>query len=102
MTSYARRPERTHKALGRRFNKRRRPYCKYCKRLLDPPGSKSGLAFTKDHVKPKSQGGTRTVPCCWTCNQIKGQMMPREWFRFMDQNPQWWKTHNPKKGNSNA
>lgn len=46
---------------------------------------------TRDHVLPRSRGGTRTVICCATCNGIKGDMLPDAWERFMAANPRWWK-----------
>lgn len=47
---------------------------------------------TRDHVLPRSRGGRVTVPACWTCNNIKGDMTPQQWEAFMQANPQWWIT----------
>ena len=37
-----------------------------------------------DHVIPMSRGGDNTldnlVPCCWPCNQDKGNRTPEEWL----------------------
>lgn len=40
---------------------------------------------------PKSKGGRQTVPCCFTCNQLKGSKKPEKWQKFMIENPEWWK-----------
>jgi len=67
-------------------------YCCYCKRgPLEPSTSRSNLAFTRDHVNPKANGGGKTVPCCRKCNNLKSDLHPREWFWFIDHHPRWWK-----------
>lgn len=42
-----------------------------------------------DHVIPMSRGGANTldnlVPCCWPCNQDKGNRTPEEWLAGMPQ-----------------
>ena len=96
MTSYDRRPERLRKAKRKRFGKGKRKRCTYCKRELTRASSPSGLAFTKDHVMPRALGGVKTVPCCRTCNQMKGDMHPNEWRAFTEANPGWWRTHEQK------
>lgn len=68
------------------------PYCKYCKRLLTPSGEQAGTALTFDHVKPQSDGGWRRVPCCRTCNQLKGNLPMEDWFWFIGAFKRWWKT----------
>ncbi len=40
--------------------------CCYCGRFV--------RRITRDHVHPKHQGGTTTLPCCNACNQFKGGM----------------------------
>lgn len=45
--------------------------CPYCGRELNESN------FTKDHVLPKSKGGSQTVPCCFECNQLKGDHKPK-------------------------
>lgn len=65
--------------------------CAYCKRKLEASTAKSWLAATRDHVKPKSRGGTYTVWACKKCNAIKGSMAYRQWLDFMDHNPGWWR-----------
>lgn len=41
---------------------------------------------TKDHDVPLSKGGDDSIgnilPCCWPCNQAKGQMTGEEFRRF--------------------
>ncbi len=55
--------------------KRKSGHCVYCGRP-----SKS---LTKDHVVPRSQGGTsessNVVKCCQSCNASKGNMTPEQW-----------------------
>lgn len=64
--------------------------CHYCGRIMAPNGQTGALAQTEDHVWPKSLGGVRTVPCCFTCNNMKGQMTPEQWLAFRQENPRWW------------
>lgn len=66
--------------------------CHYCSRPLQPRGTDSPLAATRDHVVPKSKGGRKTVPCCRTCNEIKADRLPDEWAAYMAENPMWWGT----------
>lgn len=66
--------------------------CCYCKRRLEAPTSPSRLAYTRDHVKPRAAGGTKTVPCCRQCNQLKGNLHPSVWRWFTINYPGWWKT----------
>ncbi len=65
--------------------------CTYCHRDMIP-GKTNATRPTRDHVQPRSRGGKKTVPCCFKCNQAKADMSPREWQRFMDKFPEWWKT----------
>ena len=69
----------------------RRPFCCYCKRTLEAPSARSNLAFTRDHIMPVARGGTRKVPCCRQCNQLKGSLHPASWRVFTDNFPRWWK-----------
>jgi hypothetical protein len=62
-------------------------HCSYCKREMIPY---SDTHPTRDHVYPKSLGGTRTVWACVTCNQMKADMLPDHWDAFMAANPGWW------------
>jgi HNH endonuclease len=71
--------------------------CHWCGRDLLSSQSKSGVAATRDHVFPKCKGGRQTVWSCWTCNCLKGEMLPREWVEFRAANPEWWKL-GPKPG----
>jgi hypothetical protein len=64
--------------------------CTWCRRRLEPVGSHSRLAATRDHILPRSRGGSRTVWCCRQCNCLKGDMMPEDWSAFMRRNPEWW------------
>lgn len=65
--------------------------CAYCKRALAGTTARSGLMATRDHVKPQWLGGGRTVWACFTCNNLKGGMLPAQWTAFMEANPEWWK-----------
>lgn len=72
--------------------------CDYCEREIstrlvpDDP-----LRATRDHVIPRSKGGTKTVFACLACNNIKGDMMPDEWSAYMAENPRWWTRYNSSK-----
>lgn len=63
--------------------------CPYCERAMDRFGE-PGLAPTRDHVVPRSRGGTRKIVCCSRCNHVKRNLMPDEWEAFMAANPGWW------------
>lgn len=69
--------------------------CTWCRRpMISHDGYtpiRDGRTRTRDHKYPKRLGGTKTVPCCYACNQVKGGMDLREWFDFMSQNPKWWR-----------
>ena len=73
------------------------PLCSYCVRQMDPRGTLSLLEWTDDHIIPawlRGRGGrpygSPVVPCCWHCNQIKGEMPPEWWRMFMEMIPEWW------------
>ena len=70
---------------------RRKKHCYYCKRQLSAPSDRSRTAATRDHIRPKHEGGRRTVPCCRQCNQLKGGMSIEEWRGVMSEFPEWWK-----------
>ena len=46
------------------------------------------LMLTKDHVTPKSCGGTdedsNIQTLCWTCNQLKGSLTQDEFIEYME------------------
>lgn len=67
-------------------------HCCYCKRQLTPSGTDRGDAATKDHVRPQSDGGYITVPCCRTCNFLKGHSDMHGWWWFVHAFPRYWKT----------
>lgn len=56
-----------------RTNPKRRG-CPYCGRLIVPGHPE--LAPTRDHVLPRSKGGTALLIVCWRCNNDKGDTMP--------------------------
>ncbi len=76
--------------------------CAYCERRLEAPTSPSKLAATRDHVVPRSAGGTEKVWCCRQCNSLKGDMMPDQWLAFRQSNPEWWRRPEYQVGVSNA
>lgn len=70
--------------------KKRKPYCLWCKRELHKSDAPGGLAFTKDHIYPRSLGGGKWYPCCRACNSVKADLTPEEWDRFREKHPRWW------------
>jgi len=77
--------------------------CIYCERVLEATTSLSSTAATRDHLHPRSRGGTLKDWCCKACNGIKGDMLLEDWRAFMQANPKWWKldvrnAHPPIKG----
>ena len=73
---------------------RRGAYCLWCKRALLSTDADSPLAFTKDHIYPRSLGGNQSrgkwYPCCRACNSVKADLTPEEWDRFREKHPRWW------------
>lgn len=67
------------------------PRCHYCERHLTPSHGDIGTSFTFDHVRPASTGGTKRVPCCRKCNQLKGDLPAHDWYWFIRAFPRWWK-----------
>jgi hypothetical protein len=65
--------------------------CPYCDRTMQLGHPR--LNPTRDHFVPQSQGGTGAdiIMACLQCNNIKGDMMPEQWTRFMESFPKWWK-----------
>lgn len=59
----------------KRKKKRKSGNCVYCGRHSN--------TLTRDHVIPRSKGGTsessNLVKCCQSCNASKGDMTPEEW-----------------------
>jgi 5-methylcytosine-specific restriction endonuclease McrA len=55
--------------------------CYYCRTPFDnsPKHRK-----TRDHVIPQSKGGTKTVACCWLCNNRKGDMSAEQFFKILE------------------
>lgn len=82
-------PRRTKRPPMTRDGKGAR--CAYCDRVLESVTSLSCVAATRDHVEPKSRGGTHRVWCCRQCNTLKGDMSPEQWLAFRVSNPRWWR-----------
>ena len=74
--------------------------CYYCRRRLDHPRSRSRLRATRDHVKPRFQGGTQWVWSCWACNHVKGCMTRQQWATFRAAVPDWWKRRELENGSA--
>ena len=55
-------------------------FCVHCN--CDNP-----LMLTKDHIVPKSKGGsdddTNIQSLCWTCNQLKGSLSHQDFLKYM-------------------
>lgn len=62
--------------------------CPYCRRPMNRDEPRR--APTRDHIVPESKGGRETLIACYTCNTIKGDMMPDVWCAFMETFPRWW------------
>lgn len=79
-------------------------WCYYCERTLNTRkimrrGDRNkGLDFTEDHKIPRCRGGTdapsNRVPCCFRCNQVKGDLTDKEFKAFVavygyERQPEW-------------
>ena len=65
--------------------------CHYCRVTLTRTTATNHRAdmYTRDHIHPKSLGGTKTVPCCLRCNGMKGNLTAREWNQWRADTPDW-------------
>lgn len=83
----------------RKFAHPGRGACVYCGRKLKKAnafhkdGYTDGLATTRDHLHPLSEGGTGVRECCRACNQVKGNLPETAWRTFMETHPRWWKLY---------
>ena len=63
-------------------NKRACNKCFYCR--TNTPARK----LTMDHIVPLSRGGRSTksnlVPCCKSCNNLKKNLLPIEWVKYLN------------------
>lgn len=62
--------------------------CYWCNRRMDKG---RGLWPTRDHVVPRSQGGTVTVWACEGCNSVRGDMTAEMWRAFLTREPEAWR-----------
>lgn len=76
----------------------RASWCCYCKRGPLTQAAKGAklrpLDATRDHFvsrHERSGTGERWVPCCNTCNMLKGALRPGAWLAFIDNNPGYWR-----------
>lgn len=67
--------------MGRQHGK---PCC-WCKKPMMEQSAK--WRPTRDHVIPKSQGGTIIRVSCHCCNHLKGDMHPALWLLVLEFNP---------------
>jgi len=56
--------------------------CFWCKKPMRVESAK--WRPTRDHVIPKSQGGTILRICCHCCNHLKGDMPPALWLVVLE------------------
>lgn len=47
--------------------------CSYCGKFLITK------QISRDHIYPKSRGGTMTTPSCYQCNERKANLLPIDW-----------------------
>jgi hypothetical protein len=63
------------------IKKEKKNRCAYCWVQFD----EEYTTRTKDHVVPTSKGGLNSpenkLPCCWNCNQWKGDKLLEEWLK---------------------
>lgn len=75
----------------RLFNYKFDDICVICKNpdpVLNPCAYCGQEANTKDHLIPKSLGGSRTIPACFRCNNAKDNMYLADFLKcFTDKNP---------------
>lgn len=54
--------------------------CPYCGAPLVPSKFTRPRSPTNDHIAPKWAYGTRTIVCCWQCNNDKAGLFLTEWI----------------------
>lgn len=63
-------------------NRRGHGICYYCGERVPP------RELTMDHIVPLVRGGKTTksnvVPCCKSCNDLKGNLLPSEWDAHLE------------------
>lgn len=60
--------------------------CYWCGVRLTRGGTGRPTSATKDHLTPKSRGGNsreNKVPCCYRCNNRKGDMTAEEYVVYL-------------------
>jgi len=63
-------------------------HCEYCGTPFAPTGP---FLRTKEHLMPKSMGGTLTIPVCYRCNQErKSSMTYPRFLRFVHSHEKQW------------
>lgn len=69
--------------------------CFYCHEPIDE------FSRTIDHLYPKSRGGklsnSNKVPCCYACNQLKGNMTVKEFHKAIKMMIRFEKSNHKKK-----
>lgn len=56
--------------------------CPYCGRVMDWRGF-GPESVSREHVIPRSVGGTIVIIACQGCNNEKGAMSPFEWIEYL-------------------
>lgn len=54
--------------------------CLYCRTPMRTYPAVGPFSPTRDHIRPKSHGGTEVLICCATCNKHKGALSLEEWL----------------------
>lgn len=54
--------------------------CPYCRRTMHAYPAGNEFSPTRDHIRPKSHGGTEVLICCTTCNGDKKALSLEEWL----------------------
>lgn len=54
--------------------------CPYCGRVMVAYPVTNPMAPTRDHIRPKTDGGRVILVCCRTCNGHKGNLALVEWL----------------------
>ncbi|PWJ88382.1 hypothetical protein C8D77_111105 [Mesorhizobium loti] len=57
--------------------------CPYCGVKMVLGRNRSIFHTTRDHIFPRSQGGTLAIIVCFACNNEKADMSPFEWIEHL-------------------
>ena len=65
------------------FHNKPCPYCGHQMQVHYPNPHHHRCCPTRDHIIPRSLGGRRTVVVCMGCNNLKVDMHPNAWVRYL-------------------